>query len=197
MYYTACMADTSPTRSAKRSEGLLTVDLGPRLKADWTCWCAERGLVPGRALRTLAERTMTEGMASCAGVRGARAVATVLPAGDEGRKVRREIGFTPTEDRAIGAAAQAQGLGYHEWVIAAVRGALAQAPTYGQAELEVLTASNVRLIDLVRHLAEWRRSESEGQLIEWIGHLETQIRTHIEAASAAMAQGARRWQIKM
>jgi hypothetical protein len=44
----------------KGRHGLLTVQLGAELKCEWTRWCADRGLVPGKALRNLVERAVTE-----------------------------------------------------------------------------------------------------------------------------------------
>ena len=45
-----------------RSAKLLTIDLGADLKSSWFQWCAERQLVPGKALKSLLEQTLKHGL---------------------------------------------------------------------------------------------------------------------------------------
>lgn len=194
MYYTTHMtkaAEPAPSRAA----GLMTVELGAALKADWARWCSERGLVPGRTVRTLVERAIREGLELGTSAGGRAVSVKVVPVPDEGPKVQREVHFTPSEDRAIAVAAEAAGLGYFEWVVAAIRAALASAPTYGQAELEAVTASNRMLANVLLELGAMRRSGGSGLDAERIERLERDVRRHVETVSAAMAQGARRWQL--
>lgn len=181
--------------STSRAAGLMTVELGPALKSDWARWCSERGLVPGRTVRTLVERAIREGLELGAGAGGRAIALKVLPAPDQGPKVQREVHFTPTEDQAVARAADAAGLGYFEWVIAAVRAALTAAPTYGQAELEAVTESNRMLANVLLELGSIRRAGGAGLDAERLERLERDVRRHVETVSAAMAQGARRWQI--
>jgi len=117
---------------------------------------------------------------------------------DRGPKVGREVQFNPSENAAIEAVAQAQGFGFQDWVIAAARAALAQAPAYGQAELEALTRSNAHMAQVAVELASLRRREAGcGDVAAALAELEGEIRRHVETVSAAMAQGAQRWQLKV
>ena len=79
----------------------------------------------------------------------------------------------------------------------AVRAALAKAPAYGQAELEALTQSNAHMAQVAIELAALRRQEGNGGLAAELSRLEVDIRRHVEVVSAAMAQGAQRWQLKV
>lgn len=196
MYYTNFMSQSSTTPPS-RAEGLLTVQLGKELKTQWVQWCSERDLVPGKALRQLVDKAITEGLELSAGEGGKQIRVSVGKAPDTGPKVGRETQFTPSEDEAITAAAKAQGFGFHEWMIAATRAALAKAPSYGQAELEELTRSNKHLAQLVVELAALRRAETLPELASHLAKLEADVRAHVEVVSAAMAQGVQRWQLKL
>jgi hypothetical protein len=193
MYYTHTMLEPQPPRAA----GLVTVQLGPELKTEWVQWCAARDLVPGKALRNLVEKALREGLELAVSVKGERVKVLVAKAPDVGPKVGREVQFTPSENSAIEAVAVAQGLGFQEWVIAAVRAALAKVPTYGQAELEALTESNLRLAQLVIELGALRRSKTVGAAAEDLERLEREVKAHVELVSVAMAKGAQRWQLKV
>lgn len=189
-----------PTLS--RAAGLVTVQLGVDLKGDWTQWCADRGLVPGKAMRSLVERALADGLlAEGLELSTPRAAATVKVVlankPDPGPKVGREVQFTASENVAIEAAAKAQGFAFQEWVIAAARAALAQAPAYGQTELEALTQSNAHMATIAIELAALRRKEGIDELPECLARMESDIRRHVETVSAAMAQGAQRWQLKV
>jgi hypothetical protein len=175
----------------------LTVQLGKELKTQWVQWCGERHVVPGKALRQLVEKVVTEGLEPVAGEGDRRIRVAVGKAPDTGTKVGREIQFTPSEDAAITAAAKAQGFGYQEWVIAAVRAAVANAPSYGQVELEGLTQSNKLLAQLVVEMGSLRRGESLPDLDIRLERLESDVRAHVEVVSAAIAQGVQRWQLKL
>lgn len=181
-----------------RAAGLVTVQLGPDLKRDWTQWCADRGLVPGKALRSLVETALADGLELATSRSGESVRVVVAKQPDRGPKVGREIQFTPSENKAIEAAAKDQGFAFQEWVIAAVRAALTKAPSYGQAELEALTQSNAHMAQIAVELAALRRREgTNGNQAEALVRLEGDIRQHVETVSAAMAQGAQRWQLKV
>ncbi|RRS01199.1 hypothetical protein EIP75_21735 [Aquabacterium soli] len=188
---------TDTTPPASRADRLMTIDLGKPLKADWVKWCADRGLVPGKVMRGMVERALAEGLELAAGPSGEKVRVVVLDEPDRGAKVGREIQLTPSENKAAEAAAKAEGYGFQEWVIAAVRAALANAPSYGQAELEALTQSNAAMAQVAVELAALRRQEPDAQLVARLADLESEIRHHVETVSAAMAQGARRWQLKV
>jgi hypothetical protein len=188
---------TELAASSTRAAGLLTVQLGADLKRLWTKWCADRGLVPGKALRNLVERAVADGLEPAPSRSGEVVHVVVAKQPDRGPKVGREVQFTPSENAAIEAVAEAQGFAFQEWVVAAVRAALAKAPSYGQAELEALTQSNAHMAQVALDLAALRRQEDAGDLAEALGQLEGEIRQHVEAVSAAMAQGAQRWQLKV
>lgn len=188
---------TTPSAPLPRAAGLLTVQLGIDLKRDWAQWCADRGLVPGAALRGLVERALLDGLELATSRSGETVRVVVGKQPDRGPKVGREVQFTPSENAAIEAAAKAQGFAFQEWVVAAVRAALAKAPAYGQAELEALTASNAHMAQVAIDLAALRRQEGAGGLAEELSRLEVDIRRHVEVVSTAMAQGAQRWQLKV
>lgn len=183
--------------SPKKRDGLTTVDLGPAVKTEWVQWCKERALVPGRAIKALVEKAMTEGSELAQSDRASKVGVKVLLSADTRPKVGREIYFTASEHEAIQKVAQVQGFGFHEFVIAAVRAALANAPTYGQAELEALTQSNVLLVQIAADLAELRQRSGEAGQANEFSTLEAHVKAHVEQASKAMAQGARRWSLKV
>lgn len=196
MYYVPKMT-TEQSDPPTRAAGLVTVQLGAALKRDWTKWCVDRDLVPGKALRALVEKALAEGLELTASSTGAAVRVAVAKHLDPGPKVSRELQFTPSENAAIDAVASSQGFAFQEWVIRAARAALAKAPAYGQAELEALTQSNAHLAQLVVELAAVRRQESSEGMATALGSLESDIRQHVETVSAAMAQGAQRWQLKL
>jgi hypothetical protein len=193
MYYTLTMMNETPSRAA----GLVTVQLGIDLKRDWLQWCVARDLVPGKALRGLVEQALAEGLELSTSVRGERVKVVVATKPDEGSKVARELRFTPSEDKAIEAVAKAQGFGFQDWVVAATRAALAKAPSYGQAELEALTASNAQLAQVAIELRALRSQLGDQAQVVDLVQLEKDVRKHVEAASKAMAVGAQRWQLKI
>lgn len=180
-----------------RAPKLLTIDLGADLKASWYQWCAEHNLVPGKAARHLIETQLKAapepGQARCLPPPAVR----VGTASDTGPKVVHKIYFTPSEHQVLLAVAAAQGFGLHEFVIAAVRAALAQAPTYGQAELETLTRSNASLANVLGALATLRQQTPDADLVHRLAALEQDVKTHVEQVSRSMAVGARRWQLKV
>ena len=183
--------------SSPRAAGLVTVQLGVDLKRDWVRWCSERNLVPGKALRNLVEKALVDGLELTTSRSGEMVRVVVAKPPDRGAKVGREVQFTPSENAAIEAVANAQGFAFQEWVVAAVRTALAKAPSYGQAELEALTQSNAHMAQVALDLAALRRREGAGEDTVALGRLEGEIRQHVETVSAAMAQGAQRWQLKV
>lgn len=186
-----------PATSSTRAAGLVTVQLGADLKREWVQWCSDRSLVPGKALRNLVERALADGLELATSRSGETVRVVVAKQPDRGPKVGREVYFTPSEGAAIEAVAKAQGFAFQEWVVAVVRAALAKAPSYGQAELEALTQSNAHMAQVAVDLAVLRRQESAGEIAEALGQLEGEIRRHVETVSAAMAQGAQRWQLKV
>ena len=180
-----------------RAEGLVTVQLGAELKKEWVQWCQDRNLVPGKALRSLVEKGMQEGLELTTSSKCARIKIKVAKEPDTGPKVGREIYFTPSEHSAIEATAQVQGFGFHEWVIAATRAALANVPSYGQGELEALTQSNIRLGQVLNELGALRTGAVTVDEASGYQELEASIRGHMETASGVMASGAKRWQLKV
>lgn len=193
MYYTIAMTEKQPSRA----DGLVTVQLGIDLKQEWVEWCQKRQLVPGKALRSLVERAIADGLELSAGRDGVQVKVRVAREPDAGPRVGREIYFTPSENEAVAAVAAAQGFGFHEWVVAAVRAALAEAPSYGQAELEALTASNAMLVRVVADVAALRRAENNLEIGARLQSLEQDLKAHIETVSKAMAKGARRWRLDL
>lgn len=193
MYYTLYMNE----KPSSRAEGLVTVQLGKDLKQEWVQWCQKRQLVPGAALRSLVERAIADGLELATARDGVRVKVRVAKEPDAGAKVSREMQFTPSENAAVEAVAGAQGFGFQDWVIAAVRAALAQAPSYGQNELEALTASNAMLVRIVADLAALRRGENNPEVTERLRSLEKDLKAHVETVSSAMAKGAKRWRLDL
>lgn len=188
---------TEPAVSSTRAAGLVTVQLGADLKREWVQWCADRSLVPGKALRSLVEKALSDGLELSASRSGEAVRVVVAKQPDRGPKVGREIYFTPSENAAIEAVSKAEGFAFQEWVVAAVRAALAKAPSFGQTELEALTLSNAHMAQVAVDLAALRRREGAGEIAEKLGQLEGEIRQHVEAVSADMAKGVQRWQLKI
>ena len=185
------------TQSPPRAQKLLTIDLGADLKASWYQWCAEHNLVPGKAARHLIETRLREAPEQAQAPHSSPPKVRVGAKADSGPKIGHEVYFTPSEHQALLVVAAAQGFGLHEFVIAAVRAALAQAPTYGQAELETLTRSNASLANVLGALATLRQQTPEADLAHRLAALEQDVKTHIEQVSRSMAVGARRWQLKV
>lgn len=190
------MLEKSLCEKSSRAAGQIKVDLGVTTKLAWIAWCKEQQLVPGAEVRRLVEVTMAQGLDARVNAPLAMGKVKVQHSADPRPKVGREIYFSPSEDEAIQVVAKAQGFGFHEWVVAAVRAALANAPSYGQVELETLTQSNSTLIQVALDLAMLRRESADKALAERYQELEGHVRTHVEQASKAMAQGARRWSLK-
>lgn len=189
--------DTPQQAATSRAAGQIKIDLGVEVKRAWMQWCADHGLVPNKALRSLVERALVDGLELSTSRPGEVVRVVVAKQPDRGAKVSRELQFTPSENAAIEAVAKAQGFAFQEWVIAAVRAALTKAPSYGQTELEALTQSNALMAQVALDLAALRRQEAAGEVAEALGRLEGEIRQHVETVSAAMAQGAQRWQLKV
>ena len=204
-----------------RAAKLLTIDLGTDLKSRWFQWCAERQLVPGKALKSLLEQTLKHGLGA-AEMPSPPVPAVKVGASPDARskvvykaytppfaakervvrastqpKFGHEIYFTATEYHALLTVAAAQGFGLHEFVIAAVRAALAQMPTFGQAELEALTRSNAALVNVVAGLVALKSAMNDATIAQQFASLENDVRSHIETASRLMAVGTRRWQLKV
>jgi hypothetical protein len=143
------------------------------------------------------ERAIADGLELAAARDGVRVKVRVAKEPDTGAKVSREMQFTPSENAAVEAVAGAQGFGFQGWVIAAVRAALAQAPSYGQNELEALTASNATLVRIVSDLAALRRGENNPEVTERLRSLEKDLKAHVDTVSSAMAKGAKRWRLDL
>ena len=176
---------------------LLSVDLGAELKKSWLGWCELRNLAPAAALRSLIETTLHEGLDLDAKPREPAPTFRVAPVADHGPKLDCRVYFTPSEHQGLLAACETQGHGLQEYVIAAVRAALTQSPNYGQAELEVLARSNAELATIRLVLTSLRVATNDFDLAARITTLQNDIRKHVEHVSAAMANGVRRWQIKV
>lgn len=188
------MTDKTPSL---RAAGLITVELGATLKTDWVEWCKAQHLIPGKVVKRLVERALEEGLELTTKGEGRRIVVKVVHEVDTGPKVGREIYFTPSEFQAASTAADAQGFGFHDWVIAAVRAALIQAPSFGQSEITELVKSNLMLVQVVSELSALRRASTDADVRDQIEALEGSIKKHVEAVSTAISQGAKRWLLKV
>lgn len=191
------MLEKSLCEKSSRAAGQIKVDLGVTTKLAWISWCKEQQLVPGAEVRRLVEVTMANGSDAQLSAPPAMVKVKVQCSADSRPKVGREIYFSPSEDEAIQVVAKAQGFGFHEWVVAAVRGALVNAPSYGQIELEALTRSNTMLAQVAADLAALRRGSANLELAQQLQALEGHVKAHVEQASTSMAQGARRWSLKV
>jgi hypothetical protein len=183
--------------SPKRGAGLLSIDVGPALKTQWLAWCAERHLLPSAAARSLLEQTVIHGLEPPQMPTSTIAPIRVGTAPDSGPKKDARVYFTPSEFKSLVMAGDQLGLGIQEFVIAAVRAAITQTPTYGQSEVAALTASNARLFDALEQLHQMRdgtKSDATGNSID---ELRAVIERHILVTTEAMAKGTRRWQLKV
>ena len=218
MYYTHHM-DKTP--SSPRAAKLLTIDLGTDLKASWFQWCVERQLAPGKALKSLIEKTLEDApgasqappqpiptvhIGTSSDARSNVVYKSYTPPFATQERITRassqpkvvvKVSFTLSEHQALVAFATAQGFGVQAFVIAAVRAALAQAPTYGQAELEALTRSNATLVNVVLALVALKSETDDATIAERLALLEHEVKSHIEHVSRSMAIGTRRWQLNV
>ena len=218
MYYTYHM-DTKA--KIPRASKLLTIDLGADLKASWLHWCADHQLVPSKALKRLIESTLSQALqasqapphpipivhiGTSSDTRSNVVYKSYTPPFATQERITRassqpkvvvKVSFTLSEHEALVAFATAQGFGVQEFVIAAVRAALAQAPTYGQAELEALTRSNATLVNVVLALVALKSETDDATIAERLASLEHEVKSHIEHVSRSMAIGTRRWQLNV
>ncbi|MDI7776565.1 plasmid mobilization relaxosome protein MobC [Asticcacaulis sp. EMRT-3] len=176
---------------------LVTVDLGDH-KECWADWCQAHRISSSAALRAAAKR-LTQAAPRHEDARIAP-YATIIDA-DERPSIRREIKLTPSEVRAIAAFAAAEGFSPGKWLIALIRARLTGSAQVGQAELEVLTRSNLQLQAIGRNLNQIARSlnvrgDSALYDIAQIEGLEGYIRDHTERVSAAITANIDRWRIE-
>jgi hypothetical protein len=181
----------------KRGAGLLSIDVGPALKTEWLAWCAERNLLPSAAARSLLEHTLANGLEPAQ-----KPALNLTPVGigtspDSGPKKDVRVYFAPSEFKALESAGGQLGLGIQEFVIAAVRAALTQTATYGQPEIAALTASNARLFDALELLYQKRDGSELAETGDSMEGLREAVERHILVTTEAMAQGTRRWQLKV
>lgn len=101
-----------PAASSTRAAGLVTVQLGVDLKREWVQWCADRNLVPGKALRKLVERALADAVELAAGRTGGVVRVLVGKQPDRGPKVERKVQLTPSENAAVEAVSKTQGFGF-------------------------------------------------------------------------------------
>jgi len=183
------------SKTASRSEGMITCDLGRDLKSAWIAWCESKGLVSSKALRGLVEKALSEGLEINAVKQGVTVKVVLTDRKEKDPSVAKKIVFTASETEAVDAVAQAQGYSFNAWVIAAVRAALANATSYGQQEIEALVASNAEMAKIAIELAALRR---QGEVVEpELESLEKAVREHVERVSAILSAGVERWAIKI
>ena len=155
--------------------------------------------MPGKAVRSPVEQAIEGGLELSARQGGKQIHAVVAKGADRGPKVGREVQFTPSENQAIEHVAKLEGYGFQEYVVAAVRAALAQAMSHGQREIGALTQSNLKLITVAKELKAIREMNAIAltQKHQNWETLEDEIRRHIEKSSLTMAKGAQRWQLEI
>ena len=211
-----------PKKRRSSADSVLQVFLGAALKARWAAHCEDAGVAAGAPLRGYVEAQLSGrgqpdplkssagrcdalpgpaeagyGVAQFMAMAARRRAVRLVARPDEGRRVERSVYFTPSEAMALEAASGAARMGLHEYVVAAVRAAVSHTPTFGQDELEALTASGALLAGVVVDLARWRREVSETELSARLGALEAAVKAHVEASCQALAQGTRRWEIRV
>ena len=57
----------TPLDNPSRAAGQIKVDLGVETKKAWVQWCFERNLVPAKAIRSLVEQSIKDGLEPSAG----------------------------------------------------------------------------------------------------------------------------------
>lgn len=154
--------------------------------------------MPTTAIRSLVTNALTgEALPAQKAVAELEPIALV-PTPDVGAKKDLRIYFSPSEYATLSDVAVTVGMGIPEFVIAAVRAALTQTPTYGQAELVALIAANDALSNAVAALRLAKETSALGsEVVEGIDDLRDEIKRHTVAISAVLAQGTRRWQLKV
>lgn len=193
--------DTKPT-TPRADRGIYAVELGSELKDAWLKWCKEKGIKHGNAAKSLLQAVLDGSLDLAITTRleggGKPLKLKVMPvAEDDVKKIEIRISLTPSEVEAVKEVAKAQGLDYQDWMIGAVRGALANVAMFGKLELEQLVASNKELASISLSLVAVKSDITDNEVKRLVADLQSQIRIHVELVSKTMAQGARRWHINL
>jgi hypothetical protein len=183
---------------SKYGAGLLSVNLGPELKEQWSAWCLERGFKPTTAIRSLVTSALADGLETSQKPAESLKHFSLGQSPDPGPKKDLRVYFTASEFTAIQSVSDQLGLGHQDFVIAAVRAALTQTPTYGQQELVNLIAANDALYAAVNALRIVKDTVALApEVLESIEALREEIKRHTVKVSEVLAQGTRRWQLKV
>jgi hypothetical protein len=192
------MTSNSSNSPSKYGAGLVSVNLGFELKEQWSEWCQTRGLLPTTAIRSLVANALTDALEPPQKPVESLAPISLAPSPDLGPKKDLRVYFTASEFGAISVVSEKLGFGVQDFVIAAVRAALTQTPTYGQKELVALIAANDAVCNAVTALRLARESGALAPaVVESIEQLRKELKGHTLAVSEVLAQGTRRWQLKV
>jgi hypothetical protein len=116
--------------------------------------------------------------------------------------VRRKIGLTRSEANRLEQIASAEGFSAAKWIVALIRARLTSTAQFGQAELEALAESNLRLLAIGRNLNQVARALNTSvenrrvYRVEMIEALSHEINRHTRLVSNQMAANVERWRIQ-
>jgi hypothetical protein len=178
----------------------ITVDLLGHKQA-WLDLCKRSGTTPSDAIRSAVGLILArEARRHPAGTEAAfRQVEVSQP---EKISVRKKIGLTRSEANCIEQIASTEGFSSAKWIVALIRARLTNTAQFGQAELEALAESNLRLLAIGRNLNQVARALNTSiedrhlYRIEMIEALSHEITKHAQLVSNQMTANVERWRVK-
>ena len=177
---------------------VLTVRLGPDVKARFVAYCTGQGTTPSALIRSaviaqLGEPDDPEPAPPARAVNGP----------DDGPKRAVRVWLTPTEHEAVDRHVAHAGGSRAGWVVRAVRAALTREPELGAEELRVLGESNRELLAIGRNLNQIARRLNEGQeqqaravTVGLVEELRAAIDRHVAAVHRVMNASRERWTLR-
>ncbi len=178
----------------------ITVDLLGHKQA-WLDLCKRSGTTPSDAIRSAVGLILAreKRRAMSIALSDFRPVAVGQP---EKIMVRKKIGMTRSEANVVEMMASAEGFSSAKWIVALIRARLTDTAQFGQAELEALAESNLRLLSIGRNLNQVARAlntspeERHVYRVEMIEALRREISEHTRHVSIQMTANIERWRIK-
>jgi hypothetical protein len=178
----------------------ITVDLLGDKQA-WLDLCKRSGMTPSDAIRSAVGLILAREARRHPAVTepDLRQVEVSQP---EKISVRKKIGLTRSEANYIEQIASAEGFSSAKWIVALIRARLTNTAQFGQAELEALAESNLRLLAIGRNLNQVARALNTSiedrhlYRIEMIEALSHEITKHAQLVSNQMTANVERWRVK-
>ncbi len=178
----------------------ITVDLLGDKQA-WLDLCSRSGTTPSDGIRSAVRLILAREAQRAASVTEPdfRPIAAEQP---EKISVRKKVGLTRSEADRIEEIAAAEGFSSAKWIVALIRAQLTKTAQFGQSELEALTESSLRLVQIGRNLNQIARAlnmfpdERHLYRVEMIEALSRVISEHTKHVSHQITANIARWRIK-